>query len=60
MEHYGQISNDYLVTLRRFAYPVGDDLLSPKTAGTKGKQVDSSAPDLARAVTWLSPGLGND
>ena len=60
MEHYGQISNDYLVTLRRFAYPVGDDLLSPKTAGTKGKKVDSSAPDLARAVTWLSPGLGND
>lgn len=60
MEHYGQISNDYLITLRRFAYPVGDDLLSPKTAGTKGKRVDSSAPDLARAVTWLSPHLGND
>ena len=60
MEHYGQISNDYLITLRRFAYPVGDDLLSPKIAGTSPEKVDGSAPDLARAVTWLSPSLGND
>ena len=27
-EHYGQISNDYLITLRRFAHPVPDDILS--------------------------------
>jgi len=60
MEHYGQISNDYLITLRRFAYPVGDDLLSPKMMGTKPEPIDASAPDLARAVTWLSPALGND
>lgn len=25
-EHYGRISNDYLITLRRFPYPVADDL----------------------------------
>lgn len=60
MEHYGQISNDYLITLRRFSFPVGDDLLSPIQQGTDGKQQNSSQPDLARAVTWLSPGLGND
>jgi hypothetical protein len=61
MEHYGQISNDYLITLRRFAYPVGDDLLSPKQQGSDGKEpIDVSSPDLARAVTWLSPALGND
>ena len=60
MEHYGQISNDYLITLRRFAYPVGDDLLSPKMAGTKPEPINADAPDLARAVTWLSPALGND
>lgn len=60
MEHYGQISNDYLITLRRFAYPISDDLLSPKMKGSKGGQIDASAPDLARAVTWLSPALGND
>ena len=26
-EHYGQISNDYMITLRRFPYPIGDDIL---------------------------------
>lgn len=60
MEHYGQISNDYMITLRRFSYPVGDDLLSPIQQGTDGKQQNTSQPDLARAITWLSPGLGND
>jgi hypothetical protein len=60
MEHYGQISNDYLITLRRFAYPISDDLLSPKMKGSKGGQIPADAPDLARAVTWLSPALGND
>ena len=59
MEHYGQISNDYLITLRRFAYPISDDLLSPKTKG-KDKQIAADQPDLARAVTWLSPALGNN
>ena len=60
MEHYGQISNDYLITLRRFAHPVADDLLTPKRQGTTPELVDNSEPDLARAVTWLSPALGND
>ena len=61
MEHYGQISNDYLITLRRFAHPVPDDILSPKRQGADGKPPeDNSEPDLARAVTWLSPALGND
>jgi hypothetical protein len=61
MEHYGLISNDYLITLRRFAYPVPDDILSPSQQGTDPKKkVDTSQPDLARAVTWLSPALGND
>jgi len=60
MEHYGQISNDYLVTLRRFAYPVSDDLLTPQQSGTSAKTIDTSQPDLARAVTWLSPSLGNN
>ena len=61
MEHYGQISNDYMITLRRFSFPVGDDLLSPKQQGADGKEpIDASQPDLARAITWLSPALGND
>ena len=29
-EHYGQISNEYLITLRRFAYPIQDDIMIVK------------------------------
>lgn len=59
-EHYGQISNSYMVTLRRFAYPVADDIINPKQMGPDGKPVDTSQPDLARAITWMSPALDND
>jgi hypothetical protein len=59
-EHYGKISNDYMITLRRFAYPVGDDLKNMLTPGNDGKLIDGSQPDLARAITWMSPKLGND
>lgn len=59
-EHYGQISNSYMLTLRRFSYPVADDIINPKQVGPDGSLVDSSQPDLARAITWMSPGLGND
>lgn len=58
-EHYGQISNDYMITLRRFAFPVGDDLLNAKSYDENGVALDVSEPDLARAITWLSPALDN-
>ena len=60
-EHFGQISNDYLVTLRRFAYPVPDDIINTKDFKKGSSQaVDITQPDLARALTWMSPALGND
>ena len=59
-EHYGQISNEYLITLRRFAYPCGDDIMNVKGLDSKGEEIDLSQPDLARALTWMSPELGND
>ena len=59
-EHYGQISNEYLITLRRYAYPTGDDIINVKGIDTAGKEFDSSQPDLARVLTWMSPSLGND
>ena len=58
-EHYGQISNDFLITLRRFAFPIGDDLMNARTFDEKGVELDVSEPDLARAITWLSPALDN-
>lgn len=59
-EHYGQISNNHMVTLRRFPYPVADDIISPKIITKTGEVKDSHTPDLARAITWMSPALGND
>ena len=59
-EHYGQISNEYLVTLRRFSFPVGDDIVNARSYDEAGQELDISEPDLARAITWLSPKLGND
>jgi hypothetical protein len=59
-EHYGAISNNYLVTLRRFPYPVKDDIISPKTIDAAGEAVGANQPDIARALTYLSPELGND
>ena len=58
--NYGQISNNHLVTLRRFPYPVNDDIISPKIITNSGEVKDSHTPDLARAITWMSPALGND
>ena len=59
-EHYGQISNEYLVTLRRFAFPIGDDIRNTVGVDDAGKEFDRSEPDLARAITWLSPKLENN
>ena len=59
-EHYGQISNNYMVTLRRFGYPIADNLIEPRQIGPGGDLIDTTQPDIARAITWLSPALGND
>lgn len=60
-EHFGQISNDYLVTLRRFAYPVPDDIINTRDFKTGSSEShNTTQPDLARTVTWMSPKLGND
>ena len=59
-EHYGQISNSYMVTLRRFGYPIADNLIEPRQIGPGGDLIDTTQPDIARAITWLSPALGND
>ena len=59
-EHYGQISNEYLITLRRFAYPTGDDIMNTMGKYSKGNDIDLAQPDLARVLTWMSPALGND
>lgn len=58
-EYYGTVPNNYMLTLRRFPYPCKDDILSPKDFAENGDVVESQQPDIARAVTWISPTLGN-
>lgn len=59
-EHYGMISNNYMITLRRFPYPSPDDIISPKKFNASGELIESQQPDLAKAITWMSPHLEND
>ncbi len=58
-KHLGRISNNYLITLRRFPWPAGDHI--NYTMGSYDNQVDPNDhfPDIGRMVTWLGT-PGND
>jgi hypothetical protein len=58
-KYYGKIPNNMLITLRRFAYPAPDDIITPKGIGKDGELVKIQQPDIARAVTWLGEAPGN-
>lgn len=52
----GRVSNNYLVTLRRFAAPCGDNILfvDPNNSDeTAVGGLQSHAPDIGRMVTWI-------
>lgn len=53
-KYYGKISNDYMLTLRRFPMPVEDDILHVKSLDAKGQPFEKVTPDMARAITWMS------
>lgn len=59
--YFGRIPNNMMITLRRFAYPAPDDIISPKATGKDGKEnLDVSQPDIARAITFLGEQPGNN
>ena len=72
-KYLGKVSNNYLVTLRRFPYPCGDHINSTtwideiggvKTPSSENSNGDDAienkhAPDIGRLVTWLGT-PGND
>lgn len=58
-KHHGQISNNYMVTLRRFPMPVEDNIINPKIIGPSGDMINNAMADLARAVTWMSDATEN-
>lgn len=53
--YFGKIPNNMMITLRRFAFPAPDDIISPK--GPDGGLIGQ--PDIARAVTWMGEQPGN-
>lgn len=63
-EHLGEMPNNYLITLRRFAAPVGDHInhnyyefgdssVSASRNSGKSYRMQKSPADLGRMVTWL-------
>ena len=58
-KYQGHISNNYLVTVRRFPTPVEDNIINPNILGADGTLIDKGFPDIARAVTWMSEASGN-
>ena len=59
-KYYGKIPNNMLITLRRFAYPAADDIVTPQGLSKDGKSMENiQQPDIARAVTWLGEAPGN-
>lgn len=60
-KYFGKIPNNMMITLRRFAYPAPDDIISPKATNKDGvNNIDVSQPDLARAITFLGEEPGNN
>ena len=57
---FGKRSNNMMITLRRFAYPAPDDIISPKALNDKGQETTLPQPDIARAITWMGPDSGNE
>ena len=58
-KYFGKIPNNMMITLRRFAFPAPDDIVSPVTPDKDGINQSTAQPDIARAVTWLSEDTGN-
>ena len=52
----GKVSNNHLITLRKFAHPIGDhifEMTSPKYVSTAGDHSFQVEGDIGRLVTWF-------
>lgn len=54
-KHLGKISNNHLITLRRFSIPVGDNIFTAAARRTSGYKTANMAypSDIGRMVTWF-------
>ena len=51
-KHIGKFANNHLLTLRRFAFPVGDNIFT-EAAMAKQNNNWSTMGDIGRLVTWF-------
>lgn len=59
-KYHRTIPNNYMITVRRFAFPQIDNLFDPAMYDHKSEDViDVTQPELARAVTWMGETTGN-
>tara|TARA_Y100000389_G_scaffold205124_1_gene263579 strand:+ start:5832 stop:7589 length:1758 start_codon:yes stop_codon:yes gene_type:complete len=59
-KYHGKIPNNYMVTIRRFAMPIGDNLWDPSQYDHKsGEVIDTDQPEIARAITYMGEETGN-
>lgn len=59
-KYLGQVSNNYLITLRRFPFPAGDNInLVLHGEDENENQTQNHMPDIGRLVTWMGT-PGND
>ena len=61
-KHLGKLSNNYMVTLRRFAFPCGDHINYVDTFDSvheENKDNEQHSPDVGRLITWIGT-PGND
>lgn len=56
-KHLGRVSNNYLITLRRFPFPCGDHINFTMRDNETEKRFNEHMPDVGRLVTWMgTPG----
>jgi len=58
---YGKIPNNYMLTLRRFMFPVEDNIIDPVVYSYEDKSPKQNIqPTIAQAVTWMGGTAGNE
>lgn len=61
VKYFGKIPNNMMITLRRFAFPTPDDIISSQALDKDGnKKIEITQPPIAKAITYLGETPGNN
>lgn len=58
-KYFGKIPNNMMITLRRFAFPTPDDIVSPQAVDKNNQKIEITQPPIAKAITYLGETPGN-